>query len=82
MRRITKAHLEAKVAGLNDAVGAPPADLYPTAGRYYLDGAYGGWALYLSDSKDVFNVGHVPARELAGLISAFLAGYWTRAEQG
>ncbi len=48
-------------------------------GVYYIDGAYGGYALYRIMSEgggvtDVLNVGHVPKRELRELMFAFLEG--------
>jgi hypothetical protein len=48
-------------------------------GIYYIDGAYGGVALYRIMSEgggvtDVFNVGHVPKRELRDLMFAYIEG--------
>jgi len=50
------------------------------AGTYCLSGAYGGWALHRMAAGggtgvvDVFERGHMPARELSGLISAYRLG--------
>jgi hypothetical protein len=51
-----------------------------TVGAYYLDGAYGGWALYrvVSESggvEDVFRCGHRAKRELYLMLEAFLDGW-------
>ena len=85
MQRITRKHLEAKIAYLNDLTGSPgdywAGDTRQTAiGHYHLDGAYGGWALHRTMNhsggvRDVFECGHVSARELAALISAYIKGF-------
>lgn len=51
-------------------------------GTFYIDGAYGGVALYRIMSEgggvtDVFNVGHVPKRELYHLMFAYIEGLGT-----
>jgi len=51
-------------------------------GVYYIDGAYGGVALYRVTSEgggvtDVFSVGHVPKRELYHLMFAYIEGLCT-----
>jgi hypothetical protein len=48
-------------------------------GVFYIDGAYGGVALYRIMNEgggvtDVFNVGHVPKRELRNLMFAYIEG--------
>ena len=86
MQRITRKHLEAKIAYLNDLTNSPVSywsqdDERMTAiGHYHLDGAYGGWALHRTMNhsggvRDVFECGHVSARELAALISAYIKGF-------
>lgn len=47
-------------------------------GNYHLSGAYGGVALHRMENSgggvsDVLRVGHVPKRELYGLMQAFIA---------
>lgn len=51
-------------------------------GVFYLDGAYGGYALYRIMNEgggvtDVFNGGHMPKRELQARMFAFLEGIAT-----
>lgn len=86
MQRITRKHLDAKVAHLNELTSSPidyweAGDTLRTAiGHYHLDGAYGGWALHRTTNHsggvhDVFECGHVSARELAGLASAYIKGF-------
>jgi hypothetical protein len=78
--------LEPIVARLNRMTGSP-ASTYTTVdgrqraqiGNFYLDGQYGGYALYRivsegGGSSDVLQVGHVSKRELQGLMFAFIAG--------
>lgn len=53
--------------------------LRATIGAFYIDGAYGGYALYRMVNpgggvSDVFRVGHVPKRELRNLMFAYLEG--------
>jgi len=48
-------------------------------GHYYIDGSYGGYALYQVTNKgggarEIFNSGHIPARELYLRMHAFLEG--------
>jgi len=85
--RITYKFLHAQVERLNALTGHPD-EIYTydgngkitggNAGTYLLDGAYGGWALHRmctsTGQSDVFQVGHVSARELSGLISAYIRG--------
>lgn len=93
MERITRKHLDSLAAILNRRMGFGGASLWTrqrdtraedtswrnvaTVGMFYIDGAYGGWALeqIVSEGggvRDVFRCGHVPARELYGLIRAYL----------
>lgn len=60
--------------------GDERATYHANIGAYYIDGAYGGVALYrmVTDGggvTDVFNAGHMPRRELYNRIRAFLDGY-------
>lgn len=86
--RITRAFLEAKAATINSMRGAP-AEPYRTVngkavanvGNYHISGAYGGYCLHRMCNEsggvfDVFSCGHVPARELAALMSAYTAGLY------
>jgi hypothetical protein len=48
-------------------------------GNYHISQAYGGYALHQMVSagggvRDIFNRGHMPARELHGLIWAYVRG--------
>ena len=87
--RITAKHLQAQITALNRNMGRDDK-IYRyddtgriiggIAGTYCLSGAYGGWALHRMAAGggtgivDVFNHGHIPARELSGLISAYRLG--------
>lgn len=86
--RITRAHLDAKVATINSMTKSP-AEPYRTVdgkviankGNYHISGAYGGYCLHrmVNESggvSDVFSCGHIPARELAGLMSAYMYGLY------
>ena len=82
--RVTKKMLEAKVELLNKVTNSPQE--YRTGsntniGHYMLDGAYGGYALHrvmneTGGVNNVFRCGHVPARELAGLVDAYIQGIY------
>jgi hypothetical protein len=87
--RITAKHLQAQITALNRHMGrddtiyrldATGSIIGGIAGTYCLSGAYGGWALERMASDggtgtvDVFDRGHMPARELSGLISAYVRG--------
>lgn len=86
--RITRAHLDAKAATINSMRGAP-AEPYrmvngkPVAnvGNYHISSAYGGYSLHKMCNESggaahVLTIGHVSARELAGLMSAYIAGMY------
>lgn len=85
--RITRSFLEAKTRTINIMRGAP-VEPYRTVdgkavankGNYHISGSYGGYCLHRmateGGARDVFNVGHIPARELAGLMSAYTAGLY------
>ena len=63
----------------NTETGTASNAVRARVGIYYIDGAYGGVALYRVTSEsggvtDVFNVGHVPKRELRNLMFAYIEG--------
>lgn len=91
--RVTIQQLEGLVRIINARAGNDPdAPLWTrengtprqTPDLYHLDGAYGGYALYLTcginaDGEshgvhDVLRSGHMPKRELAGRLRAFIDG--------
>jgi len=84
--RVTSKMLEAKVDSLNaltnnslDTWKVTDKGLQGLVGNYHISQAYGGVALYqIANSgggvHDIFNRGHMPKRELAGLIDAYMAG--------
>lgn len=83
MKRITRKDLDGAVDLLNRIAGMPmhPYRMNGVAnvGNYHLDGAYGGWALHQMANhgggiRDIFNMGHMPARELYNLIYAYRKG--------
>ena len=86
MTRITEADLDKAVDDVNRAAGTPletwaevDGKLTPKPFNYHLSGAYGGYSLHQhgasgTGSRDVFQVGHVPKRELSGLLRAYRAG--------
>ena len=82
MQRITEAHLQAQVNRLNKLTGSP-AEPYTNGkaniGNFHLSHAYGGVCLHrmYNDGGGVsspLSTGHVTKRELAGLLSAYIAG--------
>jgi hypothetical protein len=86
--RITRAFLEAKARTLNGMTKSP-LEPYRTVdgkavanvGNYHISGAYNGYCLHRMATEgggvnDVFNCGHISARELAGLMSAYMAGLY------
>lgn len=87
-QRITRAHLDAKAQTINSMRGAP-AEPYRTVndkavanvGNYHISGSYGGYCLHRMCNEsggvsDVFSTGHIPARQLAALLSAYSAGLY------
>ena len=85
--RITKAFLNAQVSNLNRLFGLGD-EIYTydendkiiggVEGVYIISGAYGGYALHRmhksTGESDVFNLGHIPARQLSELIDAYMRG--------
>ena len=86
--RITRSFLEAKCNTLNSMRGAPaePSRMVDgkycaNVGNYHISGAYGGYCLHRMSNEsggvsDVFSCGHIPARQLAALMSAYTAGLY------
>ena len=84
--RITRAHIVAKAAIINRMTNSPAESsrmvdgkYCANIGNYHISGAYGGVCLHRMATEgggvsDVFNCGHVPARKLADLMSAYIAG--------
>ena len=84
--RVTEKHLNAKIETLNKLLGRPVAPwtrkasgqgMTANIGNFHLSGAYGGVSLHEMTTdgggiRDVFRCGHVPKRELAGLIDAYM----------
>lgn len=60
--------------------GQGPAGGKANIGTFYIDGAYGGWELMRimneggGVTEPLGSTGHVPARELYGLMHAYLRG--------
>lgn len=94
--RVTTAHLDAIVARINTMTTSPltpyasgPSGKYvPQAGCYHLSQAYGGYALHRMSTSagctgisDVLSRGHMPKRELAELMYAFIRGMESASEQ-
>jgi len=85
-QRITIKHLERKADLLNKITGSPAVpytrteggELVACAGNYHISGAYGGYQLErMAASGGVsipVNTGHVPARQCALVIDAYIAG--------
>jgi hypothetical protein len=82
MQRITETHLQAKIDRLNRVTGSPAepyTDGKANIGNYHLSHAYGGVCLHRMHNSgggvsSPLSTGHVSKRELAGLLSAFIAG--------
>jgi hypothetical protein len=85
-QRITLLQLAAAVKLLNRITGSPEVPYKkegdrhaPNVGNYHLSRAYGGFALHqmANDNggiRDVLNSGHVPARQLFDMMSAYRYG--------
>jgi hypothetical protein len=86
--RITRTFLEAKARTLNGMTKSPvePSRMVDgkwtaNVGNYHVSGANGGYCLHRTATegggvRDVFDCGHISARELAGLMSAYMAGLY------
>jgi hypothetical protein len=86
--RITRAHLDAKATTLNSMTKSP-VEPYRTVdgkavankGNYHISGSYGGYCLHRMCNEsggvsDVFSCGHIPAKQLAALMSAYMVGLY------
>ena len=86
--RITRAHLEAKAATINSMTKSPlessrmvEGKYRANVGNYHISGSYGGYCLHRMANEsggvnDVFDTGHITARQLAALMSAYTAGLY------
>jgi hypothetical protein len=86
--RITRSFLDAKAATINSMTKSPAESsrmvngkYCANIGNYHISGAYGGYCLHRMATEgggvsDVFSCGHVPARELAAIMSAYTAGLY------
>jgi hypothetical protein len=86
--RITRAHLEAKAATINRMTNSPlessrmiDGKYRANVGNYHISGSYGGYCLHRMANEsggvnDVFDTGHITARQLAALMSAYTAGLY------
>ena len=86
--RITRSFLEAKARTINMMTKSPaePSRMVEgkyrsNVGNYHISGAYGGYSLHRMCNEaggvsDVFDCGHIPARQLAALMSAYTAGLY------
>lgn len=87
MHNVTKNMLQAKVDYLNKITRNYPepwtrvnGELVANIGNYHLSGAYGGYCVHqmMNQGGGVTTpicYGHIPKRELFGLLSAFISGY-------
>jgi hypothetical protein len=96
--RINKKLLQDKVNTINSLLktkpepyAAPPvepwAGVRANVGNYHLSMAYGGYALHRmvnesGGAADVFNRGHISARELSNLLHGFIAGIYLMQSRG
>ena len=88
MQRITIKNLKAAALMLNNMTGNP-VEAYKKGedgkytaciGNFHISQAYGGYSLHQMANdgggvRDIFNMGHMPARQLFDLIHAFRRGY-------
>lgn len=82
MQRITEAHIQAIVDRINRITNSP-AEPYINSkaqlGNYHISHAYGGVCLHRMSNTDggvssPLSTGHIPKRELANLMQAFISG--------
>jgi hypothetical protein len=89
MNRVTEKQLQAIVDRLNRITGSP---MEPYIGReaqignYHLSHAYGGVCLHRMFNEgggvsSPLSIGHVPKRELAALMYAYISGIETQREE-
>lgn len=86
--RITRSFLEAKARTINTMTNSPvegsrkvDGNYCANVGNYHISGSYGGYCLHRMCNEsggvsDVLNCGHVTARQLAALMSAYTAGLY------
>jgi hypothetical protein len=82
MNRVTEKQLEAIVDRINRITGSPSApyiDGKAQVGNYHISHAYGGVALHRMYNEgggvtSPLSTGHIPKRELAALMYAFING--------
>lgn len=90
-QRITRKMLDARVATINELLGAPMEPYtenkelgryVANPGNYHIGSAYGGVCLHRMSNEsggvsNVFNTGFIPARQLYDQICAFINGIQT-----
>ena len=87
MERITQKMLERQVDRLNKLTGNSlkpwtrneSGKYCAQIGNFHIEGAYGGVSLFQMEKEpggvhDIFRTGHIPKRELYGLINAYMEG--------
>ena len=92
--RIGKKTLECNVQTINSLLNTrdepytrDAAGLRANVGNYHLSMSYGGYALHRmvnesGGAADVFNKGHMTARELSNLLHGFIAGIYLIQSRG
>jgi hypothetical protein len=87
-QRITRAFLDAKADTLNSLTNSPAESsrmvdgkYRANVGSYHISGSYGGYCLHRMANEaggvnDVLNCGHITAKQLAALMSAYTAGLY------
>jgi len=86
--RITRAFIDAKADTINRMTKSPvessntvDGKYCANIGNYHISCAYGGYSLHRmvtegGGARDVFDCGHIPARQLAALMSAYITGLY------
>jgi len=86
--RITRSFLDAKADTINRMTKSPvepsqriDGKYCANIGNYHISCAYGGYSLHRmvtegGGARDVFDCGHIPARQLAALMSAYTTGLY------
>jgi hypothetical protein len=92
--RINKKGLECNIKTINCLLNTSdqpytkhPEGVRANVGNYHLSMAYGGYALHhmvneSGGAADVFNKGHMTARELSNLLHGFIAGIYLIQSRG
>lgn len=89
MNRVTEKQLQAIVDRLNRITGSPMEPYIngkAQIGNYHLSHAYGGVCLHRMFNEgggvsSPLSIGHVPKRELAALMYAYISGIETQREE-